>query len=1255
MRALADAGAACSIIHASLCRDLKLPLYPDKMEARGVTGAPLANVGRTAAKITLGMTEHNQCLHVAENTSQNLILGADYLEKLGDVTYNFKKGIFKVGQQQFTMGEPEDSYLVRTVNAVHIPPLSEVAVLAEVRPINPTSNTFSFSGTNRNTSRSLLVGNSLSVMKGNRITVPIMNVSQVPLQVQVNTLIGEASEVDEDDILMSNINRPNRRNKERPGDTLEQEKTTLDDTQMPLLRNLINEYSDIIGEGIDELGRTNVVQHFIQTKPGVNPIRSRPYNIPVGLRAEIKKQIDTMLERNMIEMSSGIWSSPVVIVKKKDNTHRFCVDYRKLNAVTEKQSMCLSNIDNVMEIMHGKRYFSALDLCSGFFQVELHEESQEKSSFITPWGCYKWKVMPQGASGSPSTFARLSMAIMADLISSGSSVVYLDDWLLTSVDFDSHLALLRTVFERLRFTGLKYRLSKSHFFQKEITYLGHVISEDGITVAPHNVEKIRNFPDPKTATEVRRILGMFGFYRSFVKGYSKEVLPLTKLTGDTPFVWTAECAAAVNKLKDVITSAPVLVFPDFGRPFLLTTDASGLCIGAVLSQRRDDGKQHPISFYSKTLNKHERKWATCEQELFAILCSVKRYRGYLMNVHFFIQTDNMACVFLLKSAELTGRLARWAIQLADYDFTISHTPGKENVVADALSRAEFVNLIIGNDEEPSEQDKEMHLHQSKDYFLGPILLYMSKGRYPPDASKRASRLIRKESEDFELLRGVLYKKVDNNLRLAIPVSQRKNLIWASHDSLTALHQGVTKTLLKLRSQYWWPHMTKEVTEYIAQCDSCQRKKNPKVPMRVPLKNQMATSPFEILSVDFQGPFVESVRGNKHILVWTDHFTKWIEMEATKDQTAQTVARSYVERIFCRYGSSRVLISDRAKNFLSDVVREINRLLKVDHRKTSPYHPQCNGQVEVYNRPIAQALSHVVNETHTDWCAYLPFVMLAHNSSRHTIINASPSLLLQCRELRLPHELTMPSVPEDVEPGTFAEGLHTRMSIVWDAARNAIQKGKDRQKRYYDVKSSPSTIKVGDAVLYFNPRGYIRRTSKLIKRWQGPYIVKAITDTNARLSLFNDPDAAEITVHLNKLKIYLGPLVRGDPNSSDFEIDLDSPGSDSDDVADTGLDAEMDLYEQGSASSTGQQVGSATGDLQVTNGYNQTPDGNQTPDDNQTPVGVQDGSRVEGSGGASTEAPSRTEAEPITDRRYGLRRRPRKKRDPQFVYSEADLP
>lgn len=243
--------------------------------------------------------------------------------------------------------------------------------------------------------------------------------------------------------------------------------------------------------------------------------------------------------------------------------------------------------------------------------------------------------------------------------------------------------------------------------------------------------------------------------------------------------------------------------------------------------------------------------------------------------------------------------------------------------------------------------------------------------------------------------------------------------------------------MKLQSQYWWPHMNRDVTDYINQCDSCQRKKNPKLPMRVPLKNQMATEPFEILSVDFQGPFVLSDRGKKHILVWTNHFTKSIEMETTVDQSALTVAKSYINRIFCWFRASKVLISDRAKNFLSDVVKEINKLLKVDHRWTTPYHPQCNGQVEVYNQSIAHMISHVVNDTHTDWGTFVPFVQLAHNSSRHTIINTSPSMLLLCREPRIPHELTMPSVSVQTAPGTYAAELHHRMTSVGAAAREAI--------------------------------------------------------------------------------------------------------------------------------------------------------------------------------------------------------------------------
>ena len=1240
-------------MHSDVARELKLPIHPDSVTASGVNQNQISIIGRTATILRLGSYDYKHCFHVAEDITHEILLGTDFLSKLGDVTYNFTKGEFGARGEVIPMGECETKFAVRTVCQVSIPPFSEVAVIAQIDTANSKlqPKSYCFEGVHNSTPRHIMVGRSVSHTgktgaESKRFPVPIMNTSGDILTLQVNTMIGEAEEVDEDDIQMTNISLEQKPRQTRPGDSLDQSDTALDDHQMHILRDLINEYSDIIGEDITELGQTDIVQHVIETKPGVAPIRSKPYNIPVGLRAEVKRQLDVMLDKGLIQMSSGTWTSPIVLVKKKDGSYRFCVDYRKLNSVTEKQAMCLSNIENTMEIMHGKKFFSAIDLCSGFWQVKLHEDSQEKSGFITPWGTFSFTRMPMGTSSSPATFNRLSLAIMADLISQGSSVVYLDDWLLTSKDFDSHITLLRTVFDRLRYVGLKYRLSKSQFFQTKITYLGHVISEDGITVAPHNVEKIKNFPPPKNQTEVRRLLGLFGFYRSFVKAYSQIVSPMTKLlSSDLPrFHWGPDSQAAMEKLQSIITSAPVLIFPDFSALFILTTDASGIAIGAVLSQEREK-KLHPIAFYSKTLNKTQQRWEPCEQELYAIVCSVKRFRGYLMNCQFHIQTDNMGCLYLLKTANLSGRLARWAVQLSDYDFTISHTPGKSNVVADALSRAQFVNMITSDERESTEEEREMSVYQSKDFYLGPIMLFKTKGKVPHDATKRNARLIKKESEDFELIHGVLYREINGLRRLAVPVSQRNRLIWANHDSLMALHPGVTKTLLKLQARYWWPHMARDVTTYITQCDSCQRKKNPKIPMRVPLKNQMATYPFEVLSVDFQGPFTQSTRGNKNVLVWVDHFTKWIEMEATKDQLATTVAASYIDRIFCRYGASRILISDRAKNFLSEVVHEINKLLKVDHRLTTPYHPQTNGQVEVYNRSIGQMLAHVTNESHTDWDDMLPFCMLAHNSSRHTIINASPSLLLMCREPRLPYDLTIPAIEEPAAPGTYAAELHNKMSMVWSAAREAIGHSKRLQKKYYDRNTRPSTIKVGDAVLYYNQRGYRNKTSKLIKRWQGIYIVKDVDETNAKIQLFNNPDGPIKKVHLNTLKLYLGPLVRG-PESEELDIDFDSPQpSDGDqqrrsqpeDVSPQDiLDEEesgVDLYDRDTELDA-QDVPDVASNANL-----QTDNMRMSTQDDIPRTGSERDRRVSGS-------------EQVPVRRCGARQR-RKKRDPQFVYSDPE--
>ena len=1275
--ALADAGATITLIRADIATRLKLPIHQHKISATGVTNDTLKIIGMTAAKITLGGEVYTHCLHIADQISHEVILGTDFLAKLGEVAYNFDKCLLKIGNTDVPMGDraviPRDAkicihkgnkHAVRMVDHMRLPPFSQTLIDIPVEHDFKEGRLCLFEGNQLATSRSLLIGRSVDRVNTGMIRFPILNTSSSFQIMPVNAIVGSVESLEEDLHLLRD--KPVVQSDSRPGDSLKMENTDLNQNQIRQMRALINEFQDTIAEGITELGRTSIVEHVIETVPGATPVRSRPYNIPVHLRAEVKDQIDKMMEQGLISMSTGAWSSPIVLVKKKDGTWRFCVDYRKLNAVTVKHSMALTNIDNAMEIMHGKRYFSSIDLCSGFHQVSLHEDSKEKSSFITPFGTYRWNVMPQGASGSPSTFQRLALAIMADLITEGSSCVYLDDWLMTSRTFDKHLELLRTVFSRLRFAGLKYRLSKSTFCQRELTYLGHVISAKGIAVAPHNTEKISKFKAPTDKTGVKRLLGLFSFYRTYIKGFSSIAAPLIHLTKDVPFVWTEECQHAMEVLKERITSAPILSFPDFSRPFVLTTDASATAVGAVLSQVGEDGKSHPVSFYSRALKAPERKWDACEQELFAILCAVKHYRAFLMNTHFKVQTDNVACTYIVKKSDFTPRLARWAVQLADYSFDIEHKAGKENLVADALSRSDEVNVI---DEDLDENDKDMSLAQSRDYYLSPIMLYLSKRKFPPDASKRERTVIMEKSSGFELVNGVLYKARDGQRLLAIPANQRKDLLFAAHESLMSIHPGVSKTLLKLRSKYWFPNMNKEVRRHISQCESCQRKKDPKTPIRVPMKYQMADSPFDVLSVDFQGPFVESDSGMKHILVWTDHFTKYTELEACRDQAAMTVARSYIERIFCRFGCSRVLLSDRAKNFLSEVVTEINSLLRVDHRKTTPYRPQTNGLTEVTNRTIGQMLSHLVAENHKDWDTYLPFVQMAHNSARHTVINASPSMLLFCREMRMPYDMTQPKLPERVSPGTYAAELHERMATVWEHARQAMEKGKINQKKYYDKKATPSTLQVGDAVLYYNRRGYRNRTSKLIKRWQGIYIVKKMTENYADIQLFDEPDQKPFRVNLNTLKRYHGPAVRG--SSHELDIDLGySPDDESDTSDDAGAESDTSDREGNSSRSGGKPEVSYSSDGtrrpendKSAGNTSVVSDGNKrnraehltvsgdsvSPQGNDSEVPVDDNSQINRKQ-PPPEPEQRTRKD--ADGRYALRRRVKRKRDADFLYTSS---
>lgn len=667
--ALVDARATISIIRADLASDLGTAIEKSYLTATGVTKDTLDIIGCPKVKLNIKPEwEGSHEFYVTRNISYEVILGTDLLTKLGTVAYNFTKCTLHInGSKGVPMGEDTTVGHARVCNNIDVPPLTQMIITVRVPYTSKAKKECIFEGC-RDQARNLLIGKSICKVDDGKIFVPVLNPTTRTHSIKKDEVIGSVETLEEDLRLLS---VPNEQEKETtiktplPGDNLKLSDTDLTEAQFTELQELVNEFADIAGERITELGRTSIVQHVVETLPGTNLIRSKPYNIPIGVRAEIKQQLDQMQEENLISPSAGNWTLPVVLVRKKDGNWRFCVDYRKLNSVTVKQSMATSSINNALEIMHDKKYFSSIDLCSGFFQVSLHPGSRKKSGFITPFGCYEFKTMSQGMSGSPATFTRLALAIMADLISEGSSCVYLDDWLMTSKTFQDHIQLLRTVFLRLRYSGLKYRPTKNQLCKREILYLGHLITGEGVTVAPYNTEKIKKFPPPTNKTEVKRLFGLYGYYRSFIKNFSKIAAPITRLLSQaSTFNWTTECEEASQFLKTQITSAPILAYPDFSQTFTLTTDASAIAIGAVLSQR-SDGREHPVSFFSKSLNKSEKKWDSCEQELYAIVTSVKHFRSYLLNVPFKIFTDNAACTYVLKKPELSPRLARWAIQLSD--------------------------------------------------------------------------------------------------------------------------------------------------------------------------------------------------------------------------------------------------------------------------------------------------------------------------------------------------------------------------------------------------------------------------------------------------------------------------------------------------------------------------------------------------------------------------------------------------------------
>ena len=452
-----------------------------------------------------------------------------------------------------------------------------------------------------------------------------------------------------------------------------------------LYKEFLWQNADVFATSSKDLGRTSITQHRIDTGDAA-PIKQAPRRVPIHRQPIVQEELDGMLERGVIEPCESPWASPIVLAAKKDGTTRFCVDYRRLNEVTRKDAYPLPRIEDNLDALQGAEYYSTLDMLSGFWQVEMAPEDRDKTAFCPGGGgLYRFLAMPFGLCNAPATFQRLMERVLSGL-QWEIAVLYIDDIIVYGNGIKDHLRRLARVLDRLRQTGLKLKPAKCDLLKRKVPFLGHIVSAEGVAVDGSKIDKVKEWPTPRNLTEVRSFVGLCAYYRRFVPDFSTITKPLFDLTKkDQEFVWGEDQQKAMETMKKLLTSAPILGYPRPDAPFVLDCDASNVGIGAVLSQVQD-GEERVIAYASKTLSKAERNYCVTRRELLAIVTFVKQYHHYLYGGRFLVRTDHAALYWLLRKKDPEGQMARWIATLQGYNMILRHRPGKKHGNADAMSR-----------------------------------------------------------------------------------------------------------------------------------------------------------------------------------------------------------------------------------------------------------------------------------------------------------------------------------------------------------------------------------------------------------------------------------------------------------------------------------------------------------------------------------------------------------------------------------------
>lgn len=912
---------------------------------------------------------------------------------------------------------------------------------------------------------------------------------------------------------------------------------SLNKQEKKALEEIIAENSEILYSDDQKLTFTHKIKHKIRTTDNI-PIHSKSYRYPQIFESEVQTQIKKMLKDGIIQESISPYTSPVWIVPKKADASgvkkfRLVIDYRKLNEKTISDKYPIPEITEILDKLGRATYFSTIDLVSGFHQIQLDENDIEKTAFSVSSGKYEFTRMPFGLKNAPATFQRVMDAVLRDLVGV-CCLVYMDDIIIFSSSFEEHVKDIRKVLRKLKEACLKIQLDKCYFFRREVQFLGHTVTKDGVKPNSDKIEVIKTWPIPRNEKELKQFLGTIGYYRRFIKDFAKMVKPLTQLLrNDTHFDFTPDKIQCFEKCKALLTMDPVLAYPDFSKDFILTTDASDFAVGAVLSQGQV-GKDRPIAYASRTLSKSEENYCTTEKELLAIIWAVKHFRPYLYGRRFKLVTDHQPLIYSMTSAN--QKIIRWKLDLSEFDFETIYKPGRENVVADALSRIKQAE-INANDQDDIEDDTNntesdgMTVHSSDtsdDHYIWttekPVNSFRNQlifrispveiEAYEQIFPKYHRFTISKSDYNEEYLVKIFKEKLNPNGTNCIycPVSliqiiQETYRKHFSHNNIFKIfisqvllqdvrlpeeqdgivrkvheyaHRGIKENKQQILSDYFFPEIDRKVKIFIGNCPICKRCKYDRKPPKLIQKTNDAKRPFEKIHIDIF--FIKQ----KKLLTIVDAFSKFANVIALETRTIVDLKRAITEHIRV-FGRPEVIVCDQEPGFTSiDFIGFLQNLnIEIHHASSS----NSNGIVERFHSTLIE-LYRTLNQKYSelDFNDKMNILVDIYNNTIHSTTGYKPRQIIFNYQNR-----------------TNAEEIFQNYEKTQSAILVMMEKRRKQVEKENKNKSLPKDLEEGKNV-------YVKVKQRITKDKE-PFKIARVEENNE----LTFRDSFGVKVHKNRIK------------------------------------------------------------------------------------------------------------------------------------------